>query len=106
VPQPNASAQLEQVLWRDPRLRQPPDQQQLAQMPRVRAVGLGALLSPAAGRGLRRLGEMDLRSYRLKLLRDEPPPGRRLKRHVELPAAEPGRERAHPVAVRGRDPLA
>jgi hypothetical protein len=106
VTQPDPGAQLEQVLGRDPGLREPPDHQQLAQMPRVRAVGLGALLSPATGRGLRRLGQMYLSADGLKLLRDEPPPGRRLKRHVELPAAEPGRERAYPVAIRGRDPLA
>jgi hypothetical protein len=41
-----AGAQLEQVLGRDPRLRQPADHQQLAQMARVGAIALGALLVP------------------------------------------------------------
>ena len=57
VAQPHACAQIEDVLGRDPRLRQPVDHQQLAKMPGVRAVGLGALLSPPPGGGLRRLGQ-------------------------------------------------
>jgi hypothetical protein len=38
VTQPHTRAHVEQVIGRDPRLRQPRDHQQLAQMPRVRAV--------------------------------------------------------------------
>ena len=48
VPQPHPGAQIEDVLRRDPRLRQPADHQQLPQMPRVRPVGLRALLLAAS----------------------------------------------------------
>ncbi len=46
VAQPDPGAQIEQVIGRNPRLGQAPDHHQLAQMPRVAAVGLGALLVP------------------------------------------------------------
>ena len=58
VAQPDPGAQIEDVIGRDPRLRQPADHQQLAQMPGVRAIALGALLGAAQRRGLRRLGQM------------------------------------------------
>jgi hypothetical protein len=57
VAQPDAGAQLEQVLGRDPRFREPPDHQELAQMPCVRAIALGPFLRPAARRRLGRLGQ-------------------------------------------------
>src|SRR5512132_3577274 len=46
VAQPHACAQIEDVLGRDPRLRQPVDHHQLAQMPGVGPIGLGPLLRP------------------------------------------------------------
>jgi hypothetical protein len=45
VAQAHAGAEIEQVPRRDPRLRQPSDHQQLPQVPRVGAIGLGALLA-------------------------------------------------------------
>ena len=103
VTQAHPGAQIEQVLGRDPRLRQPPDHQQLAQVPRVGAVGLGALLVPAPRRGLGRLGEMHRRPDRVQLLDHEPPARRRLQRHLEPLAGEAPEELPHVVAVRRRD---
>jgi hypothetical protein len=88
VAQPDTGAQLEQVLGRDPGLRQPPDHHQLAQVPGVGAVALGALLGPAPRSSLRRFGETDLRPDRLELLDDEAPARRRFQRDVELFAAK------------------
>ena len=106
VAQPDAGAQVEQVLGRDPRLRQPPDHQQLAQVAGVGAVALGALLGPAARRGLRRLGEMHL-------ARRSPAAPRRRTASRSSPPARPrargrgsGRRTAHAGAVGRRDPLA
>jgi hypothetical protein len=50
VAQPDQGAQIEEVIGRDPRLRQPPGQPQLAVVARVGAVGLGALLAPPPSR--------------------------------------------------------
>jgi hypothetical protein len=47
VAQAHPGAQVEQMVGRDPGLGQPADHQQLAQVPSVGAVGLGALLVPA-----------------------------------------------------------
>jgi hypothetical protein len=58
VPQPHLRAQIENVIGRNPRLRQPPGQQQLAVMAGVRAIGLRAPLGPAPRRGFRGLGQM------------------------------------------------
>jgi hypothetical protein len=93
----------QQVVGRDPRLRQPVDHQQLAQVPCVGAVGLGALLGAAACRGLGRLGQMHLGADRTQLLDDEPPAGRRLKRDLQPPTGEPRQERADLVTVGRRD---
>jgi hypothetical protein len=94
------------MLGRDPGLGQPPDHQQLAQMPRVGAVALGALLGPAPRRRLRRLGEMNRGADRPELLDHEPPAGRRLQRHLDLLDAERSREAPDAGAVGRRDPLA
>jgi hypothetical protein len=59
VTQPDAGTQIEQVLGRDIGLRQPTGHQQLTQMPRVAAVGLGPLLvafSALASAGSARCG--------------------------------------------------
>jgi hypothetical protein len=68
------------LLRRDPRLRQPPASQQLAQMPGVGAVGLGPPLRAAGGRGVGRLGQMRLDPGTLQLLHHEPPAGAGLDR--------------------------
>jgi hypothetical protein len=103
VAQPDTRAQVEQVLGRDPRLRQPADHQQLAQVPGVGAIALGALLGPPTRRGLGRLGQMHPRPDRLQLLDHEPPAGRRLQRDLELLAAEAAGEPPHAIAVGRRD---
>jgi hypothetical protein len=104
VTQPHARAQIEQMVRRDPRLRQPRDHQQLAQMPRVRAITLGALLVAAARAGLRRLGQMRPAADRADLLDHEPPTRRRLQRDVQVRATEPLQEPPHALAMRRRDP--
>jgi hypothetical protein len=103
VAQPDAGAKIEQMRRRDPRLRQPPDHQQLTQMARVGAIALGALLGPAPRRGLGRLGEMDPRPDRAEFLDDEPPARRRLQRDLEVLAAEAPSEPSHARPVRRRD---
>ena len=102
VTQPHTRAQIQQVRRRDPRLRQPPDHQQLAQMPRVGAVGLGTLLVAAPRARLRRLGQMRPGTDRVQLLDHKPPARRRLQRHLELPAAETAQKLPDALAVRRR----
>src|ERR1019366_1757880 len=53
VTQPDRRAQIKQMIGRDPRLRQPPDHQQLAQMLRVSTVALRTLLVAAQRARLR-----------------------------------------------------
>jgi hypothetical protein len=88
------------MLRRDPALRQLADHQQLTQMPGVRTVGLRSLLVTAQRARLRRLGEMQPRARRLQLRDHEPPPDRRLQRHLKLPTLEP--RRARPERRSGR----
>ena len=104
VTQPDPRAQVEHVIGRDPRLRQPLDHQQLAQMPGVRAVALGALFVPAPRGGLRRLGQMHPRADRAQLLDHEPPARRRLQRDLELTATKARKEATHALTVRRSDP--
>jgi hypothetical protein len=104
VPQPDPGAQIEQVIGRDPGLRQPREHQQLAQMPGVRAIGLGALLGAAPRRGLGRLGQMRPAADRPDLLDHEAPTRRRLQRDVQIRAPEPVQESSHRLAMRRRDP--
>jgi hypothetical protein len=99
VTQPHTGAQIQQVRRRDPGLWQPSDHQQLAQVPRVRAVGFGALLAAAPRAGLRRLGQMRPGTDRLQLLDHEPPARRRLQRHLEPPATEAAQELPHALAT-------
>ncbi len=104
VPQPDLGAQIEDVIGRDPRLRQPPGHQQLAMMTSVRTVGLRTLLVPAQRRGLRRLGEMHHGADRAQLLDHKAPPGRRLERDLQLLASEPPKEPTHPGPIRRTHP--
>jgi hypothetical protein len=84
VAQPDPGAEIQQLVRRDPALRQPAGHQQLPQMPRVSAVVLRALLVAAQRARLRRLREMHPRADPAQLLGHEPPAGRRLQRHLEL----------------------
>ena len=104
VAQPDPCAQIKDMPGRDPRLRQPLDHQQLTQMPRVRAIVLGALLITPPRARLRRLREMHHSTHRAQLLDDEPPPSRRLQRHIELLAAEALQELTHARTVSRRHP--
>jgi hypothetical protein len=103
VTQPDPRAQIEHVIGRNPRLRQPLDHQQLAQMPSVRAVALGALLVPAPRARLGRLGEMHARMDRVQLLHHEAPTRRRLQRDLQLTAAKAPQEATHSLTVRRSD---
>lgn len=102
VTQTNPGAQLEQMVGRDPRLGQPADHQQLAQMARVGAIGLGALLVAAPCGGLGRLGKVDLGADRAQLLDHEAPPGCRLQCRLDFAASEPRQETANVTAVSRR----
>jgi hypothetical protein len=99
VPQPHPGPQVENVIGRDPRLRQPSHHHQLAQMPRVRAIVLSAPLVPTSCGGLRRLGQMHRRADPPQLLDDESPAGRRLQRDLELAPAEALQKPPHARAV-------
>jgi hypothetical protein len=102
--QPDLRAKIEQMRRRDPGLRQPPDHHQLADVTRVGAIALGALLVAAPSSGLRRLGEMHDRAGRCELTGDKPPPGRRLQRDLELLTTEPFTELPDARAMRWGDP--
>jgi hypothetical protein len=102
VTQPDPRAQIKDVIRRDPRLRQPRDHQQLAQMPGVRAIVLGALLVPPPRGRLRRLSQMHHGAHPAQLLDHEPPARRRLQRDLELLVAEALNEPADPGAIRRR----
>jgi hypothetical protein len=104
VPTPHPGTQVEQVRRRDPRLREPTDQQQLPQVTGVRPIGLRALLFALQAAGLRRLRQMRLSTDPLELLDHKPPARRRLQRDLKTLTVEPGQERAHRTAVRRRDP--
>jgi len=102
VAQPHPGAQIQDVIGRDPRLRQPLEHQQLTQMPRVGAIALRALpRSPQPG-SLRRLCEMHAGADPAQLLDHESPAGRRLQRDLQPPAAEALEEPPHPGTVRRR----
>ena len=91
------------MIRRDPRLRQPAEHQQLADMPGVGAIALGTLLvSPSRGR-LGRFGEVHDRTDTTQLIGDEPPAGRCLQRDLDLPPTEPLTEPAHTSPVRRCD---
>ena len=87
---------------RDPGLRQPSDRQQLANVPRIGTVALGALLIAAAGRGLGRLGQVHDRTDLRQLVGDKPPAGRRLQRDLKLLPAELLAELPDALPVRRR----
>ena len=101
VPQPDPRAEIEDVIRRDPRLRQPLDHQQLPQMPGVRTITLRPLLRPAQASRLRRLGQMHQGTDPPQLLDHEPPAGRRLERHLQLPRAETRQPPPNMRAIRG-----
>ena len=104
VTQPNPGAQIEDVIRADPRVRQPPGQQQLAHVPSIGPVVLRALLVAAQRAGLRRLSQMWPGARPPQLLDHEPPAGRRLQCRLELHAIEPLKEPTGRLAVRRRHP--
>src|ERR1019366_2720009 len=104
VTQPHLRAQVKDVIGWDPRLRQPPDHQQLPQMLRISAVALGSLLVAAQRARLGRLSQMHTRVDAPQLLNDEPPARRRLERHLKLSAREPTKKATHALTVRRRHP--
>ena len=81
------------MLGREPRLRQPPFAEQLAQPLGVRAIGLGAALAAAQRAGLHRLGQVRHRPGPLQAPADKQPARARLNRDMDLPA----RETIHPL---------
>jgi hypothetical protein len=95
VPQPHPVTQIEDVIERDPRFRQPLDHQQVPQMPGVRTATLRPLLPSLQPR---RLCEMHYSTNPTQFLDHEPPAGRRLQRDLQLPAAE--RDRNFRTAAR------
>ena len=102
VTQTHAGAQIKQVPWRDPGLRQPSDHQQLPQVAGVGAIVLGALLVPSPSGRLGRLGQVHHGAHPTQLLDHEPPARRRLQRDLELLVAEALEEPADPGAIRRR----
>jgi hypothetical protein len=87
VTAPHMRAQVQRVRRRDPRLREPADQQQLTQMPGIRPAGLRALPSALQTARLRRLSQMRVRADPLELLNHKPPARRCLARDLELRAS-------------------
>ena len=105
MPRPDPGAQVEDVRRRDPRLRQPADQQQLPQMPGIRPVSLRTLLLALQRGRLRGLGQVHLSADPLELLDHEPPARRRFQRDLETLVGEPVKERADRITICRRDPL-
>jgi hypothetical protein len=68
VAQPDPRAQVQDVIGREPRLRHPREHHQLAHMPGVGAVGLGALLRAAQVARLGGLGQVRPGADRAQLL--------------------------------------
>ncbi|HEY6694427.1 MAG TPA: hypothetical protein VI006_16365 [Solirubrobacteraceae bacterium] len=91
---------------RDPRLRQPPLGEQLAQPAGVLAIGLGAPLAPAQRARLDRLGQMRHRARGDQRVTDKQPPGAGLHRDIDLariealdPAGDGRRRGVNPTAA-------
>jgi hypothetical protein len=101
VAQPDSGAQVEQVIGGDVGLRQPPGHQQLTQVPRVRAIGLRALLVALERARLGRLGQVRLSADRDEFLDHEPPARRGFQSHLEMPALKPGKEPPHATSIGG-----
>jgi hypothetical protein len=95
VPAADPGPEIEQMRGRDPRLRQPADQQQLPLVASIGPVGLGALLLALQRARLGRLREMSLSADPLEFLDHEPPARRRLQRHLEIATGEPPQELTH-----------
>ena len=101
---PDPGAEIQDVRRWDPRLRQPPDQQQLSQVPGVGPVGLCSLLLTLQRGRLGRLSQVHLGADSLELLGHEPPTRRCLQRHLQPFTPELGQELPHADTVRWRDP--
>jgi len=104
MPGADPGAEIEDVGRWDPRLWQPTDQQQLAEMPGVGPVGLRPLLLAFQRAGLGWLSEVHVGTGSLELLDHEPPAGRCFQRDLQTLAPERLKERADPGTVRRHDP--
>jgi hypothetical protein len=87
MPGPDPGTQVEDVRGRDPRLRQPADQQQLPQMPGIGPVGLRALVLALQRGRFGRLGQVHLSADTLELLDHEPPARCGLQSHLHALAS-------------------
>lgn len=105
-PGPNPRAEIENVRRRDPRVRDPADSQQLAQMSGVSKVSLRAPLLALQRARFGRLRQMHLSTDTLEFRNDDPPAGRCLQRDFKTALAERLQERADTSPVRRRDPRA
>src|SRR5829696_6433702 len=105
--QPHQSPYLLDVIGWYPRLRKPVYHHKIPQVPGVEAIGLGPLLGPLQGLGLRRLGQVRLDSGALHLLDDVAPAGGGLHGDGDLLTGEPLCEPIEPLsealAVGGTD---
>ena len=95
---PDPGAEIQDVRRWNPRLRQPPDQKQLPQVPGIGPVGLRSLLLARQRGRLGRLGQVHLGPCPLELLDHEPPPRCRLQRYLQPLAPEPLLEPTNPRA--------
>ena len=98
--QPHPGAQVKDTRRRNPRLGHPPLDQQLAQQPRVQAVGPRSPLRAAARARVGRLSEMHLRADRLELFDDEPPARHRLHGRDQIAAGKALQEPTERRAIR------
>jgi hypothetical protein len=101
--QTDASAELEDMSGRNPRLPQLPVQQQLQHVVAVGPVGLGATLAAAPGRRLGRVSQMRVVPRAGDLLAHEAPASRALEREVDNAALEASKPFAERLARYGRD---
>jgi hypothetical protein len=103
--QPHARAQLQDLLRRDPRLRQLARREQPQQQVAVGAVGLRPPLTATLSRRLRRVGQVRAMPGPLDLLDDEPPTRRPLEREMHLAENVEARQPlAHRLTSRRSDP--
>src|SRR3712207_222390 len=89
LPRPHKGPKLLDVRRWDPRLGQPPDQEQLPQVLGIEAIGLGPLLAASERHGVRRLGQVRLASRSQEFFDHEAPARGGLQRESRSLAAEP-----------------
>jgi hypothetical protein len=87
--QPDLGARIRDLERRYPRLRQPPGDQQLAQVTSISPIRLRPSLRPTQRSRIGRLGQISLGADALELLHHEAPARARLDRTGGLQALEP-----------------